>query len=255
MILNSERNGVFFSVDELKQRCYYARAGWRDGTAQYLDVVQAYAGAHSVVLDVGPGDGSGFSHGLRGSVAKLVGIDPDPAVTQSPGLDHAECCGIEQTPFADETFDLAVSSFVLEHLPDPAAAAGELFRVLKPGGVFVFRAPNLYHYVTAIARLTPHWVHEAIANRVRGMSGSGARDPYPTLYRCNTRARIRRVFERAGFRTAKLEMIEPEPSYLQFSRWAFLAGVLYERLVNSSPLFAFARVTILGVMQKPGSGE
>ncbi|TGD93176.1 methyltransferase domain-containing protein [Methylobacterium nonmethylotrophicum] len=37
-------------------------------------------------------------------------------------------------PFADATFDHAFVCFVLEHLPEPAAALAELRRVLRPGG-------------------------------------------------------------------------------------------------------------------------
>jgi SAM-dependent methyltransferase len=40
----------------------------------------------------------------------------------------------EDLPFADETFDLVVSSGVLHHTPDTSKAFTECFRVLKPGG-------------------------------------------------------------------------------------------------------------------------
>ena len=43
---------------------------------------------------------------------------------------------IEQLEFDDETFDAAVCWSVLEHVPHPEQAVGELHRVLKPGGKF-----------------------------------------------------------------------------------------------------------------------
>src|SRR5690606_14520517 len=38
-------------------------------------------------------------------------------------------------PFPDDTFDRIICSEVMEHIPDDAAAARELARVLKPGGM------------------------------------------------------------------------------------------------------------------------
>lgn len=40
-----------------------------------------------------------------------------------------------QLPFRDDSFDLILSQAVIEHLYDPYAAAKEIVRVLKPGGV------------------------------------------------------------------------------------------------------------------------
>ena len=45
-------------------------------------------------------------------------------------------------PFADDTFDRIVCSEVMEHIPDDAAAASELARVLKPGGTIAVTVPT-----------------------------------------------------------------------------------------------------------------
>lgn len=44
-------------------------------------------------------------------------------------------------PFPDESFDRAMASEVLEHVPDDAAAFAELARVLKPGGTLAITVP------------------------------------------------------------------------------------------------------------------
>lgn len=43
--------------------------------------------------------------------------------------------------FADDSFDVVISSDVLEHVPLPYQAHREIFRVLKPGGRHVFTVP------------------------------------------------------------------------------------------------------------------
>jgi ubiquinone/menaquinone biosynthesis C-methylase UbiE/cbb3-type cytochrome oxidase subunit 3 len=42
----------------------------------------------------------------------------------------------------DSSVDIAVSTHVLEHLPDPAKGAKELFRIVKPEGKVVINVPN-----------------------------------------------------------------------------------------------------------------
>ena len=52
----------------------------------------------------------------------------------------------ERLPFADATFDAAISYAVLEHVRDPFACAAEIGRVVRPGGRIVIGAPFLFPY-------------------------------------------------------------------------------------------------------------
>jgi len=47
---------------------------------------------------------------------------------------------LTRLPYADATFDAAVSGWVLEHLPDPRPGLRELTRVLRPGGKLLLLA-------------------------------------------------------------------------------------------------------------------
>jgi SAM-dependent methyltransferase len=47
-------------------------------------------------------------------------------------------------PYPDNTFDVVISSHVLEHVPDDRKAMQELQRVLKPGGWAIHQAPIDY---------------------------------------------------------------------------------------------------------------
>lgn len=50
----------------------------------------------------------------------------------------ADACAL---PYDDAFFDAAVAFDVLEHIENDKKAVSELFRVLKPGGVFIFSVP------------------------------------------------------------------------------------------------------------------
>ena len=44
-------------------------------------------------------------------------------------------------PFADDSFDVVITSEVLEHIQNDVAAIAEMVRVLKPGGRFAATVP------------------------------------------------------------------------------------------------------------------
>lgn len=52
----------------------------------------------------------------------------------------------ERLPFKKESFDSITMLGVLEHIPQPERALGEINRVLKKGGVFFVSVPNTYTY-------------------------------------------------------------------------------------------------------------
>jgi SAM-dependent methyltransferase len=54
------------------------------------------------------------------------------------GVRHED---LQALSFSDQTFDLVLSSDVLEHMPWPYVAHAEIFRVLKPGGRHIFTVP------------------------------------------------------------------------------------------------------------------
>jgi SAM-dependent methyltransferase len=62
---------------------------------------------------------------------RYVGIDLQPA----RGV--TVICDATHLPFRNQVFDFVNSPFVFEHLKDPFTACREVFRVLRPGGVFL----------------------------------------------------------------------------------------------------------------------
>jgi SAM-dependent methyltransferase len=65
-------------------------------------------------------------------------------------------------PYGDDAFDAVLSCGVLEHVADPDGSLEELKRVLRPGGtLYVFKLPNRWSYLEAIARAGGLYYHGA----------------------------------------------------------------------------------------------
>lgn len=51
------------------------------------------------------------------------------------------CANALDTPFRNDYFDYIVAGELLEHMEDPEELLKEIFRILKPGGIFSFNTP------------------------------------------------------------------------------------------------------------------
>ena len=103
------------------------------------------AGLRGNVIEVGSGDGRSFEHYPPG-VERLLAVEPDATArvaAANRALDAVIPIEVvdgtaETLPAEDGVFDAAVLMGVLCSVHDPAAALGELRRVLKPGGELRF---------------------------------------------------------------------------------------------------------------------
>lgn len=104
------------------------------------------AGHH--VLDVCSGMGGPARYFAYHRGCRVTGLDLTESrvlganrLTARVGLDHLvdfQRGDATAMPFADASFDVAISQEALLHVPDKAAVIGECARVLKPGGVLAF---------------------------------------------------------------------------------------------------------------------
>jgi 2-polyprenyl-3-methyl-5-hydroxy-6-metoxy-1,4-benzoquinol methylase len=104
------------------------------------------------VLDAGCGDGINLV-GLRHILAdlgmpwRLVAVDVNPvrverARTADRAAGRITCGSVTALPFGPASFDVVLCNHVIEHVPQPETVAGELARVLRPGGLAIVGVPN-----------------------------------------------------------------------------------------------------------------
>ena len=213
----------------------------------FREEILRHIGKARKVLDVGAGAGIVPQMNFHGLAGMICGIDPDPRVVSNPFLDEGKTGVGEDIPYPDSTFDLVFADNVLEHLANPTAVFREVLRVLKPGGMFLAKTPNSWHYVPLIARLTPHSFHQFVT---RGR-GRAAEDTFPTLYRANTPRQIERIAADAGLKLVNTLLVEGRPEYLRFSPLTYAMGYFYERLVTLVPGLWRFRVLLILRLQKP----
>ena len=221
------------------------RQNWDDWL--FRERILSHIKPESVVLDLGAGAGIVEQMNFRGKCARICGVDLDPRVVDNPMLDEGLVADGGRIPYGPDMFDVVFADNVLEHLDDPVQVFSEVRRVLKPGGVFLFKTPNKWHYMPTISRITPHSFHEYV-NKIRGREEV---DTFPTRYRANSKGDVTRIAAQAGLQVHSIERIEGRPEYLRMTAPTYLGGLVYERLVNLTDVLAMFRILLVGAVKKP----
>ncbi|MGB9499880.1 MAG: class I SAM-dependent methyltransferase [Dissulfuribacterales bacterium] len=109
------------------------------------------------ILDMGCGSGRHTGEASRFKGVTVIGADMnfDDLLETRNRLNFIKNCGehgggkrgmsaadITALPFKNNSFHHVICSEVLEHIPDDSKAAGELIRVIKPGGSLVISVPR-----------------------------------------------------------------------------------------------------------------
>jgi SAM-dependent methyltransferase len=237
------------SVSYWRERLYKEPLS-RDPVARFHLKLDKFLRPSHSVLDLGAGAGEENPYDLKPKLRKLIGVDLDPRVGKNPLLHGGLVADGGALPFADNSFDLAFSIYVLEHIARPAGLVAELQRVLKPGGLFLSLTPSRFHYVSLIASCTPTWFHKWVNER----RGRRSADTFPTQYKLNSRGQVWKHFVKKGFALEDFDTFEVQPHYLTFSTPTFLLGAAYERTVNALGWLSPFRVNFICVLRNQKGG-
>jgi len=98
------------------------------------------------LLDIGCGKMPYKNYILKNSnVSKYVGLDIENALNYDSKIKPDATWDGKTMPFENQSFDCAFGTEVLEHCPEPELVLKEVYRVLKPNGVFFFTVPFLWN--------------------------------------------------------------------------------------------------------------
>jgi SAM-dependent methyltransferase len=158
-----------------------------------LSALGTAPGSGALVIDVGCGEGA-LAELLVGAGLHVTGVEPvanlrdrfrervlsiDPESGITDGV-------AEELPFSDGEVQHVVTTEVLEHVRDPAAALREFRRVLALGGTLCVAVPTSYTELV-FWRLHPEYADNATHERIF------------------TKPELRRLIEHAGFTVERWE--------------------------------------------------
>jgi SAM-dependent methyltransferase len=201
------------------------------------------------LMDAGCGRTAPVLAKYRSRVGRLIGVDLvdfDPTVTGIQLLRE----DLSRTSVASGTVDLVMSRSVMEHVAEPEKVYAEMYRVLRPGGLFVFITANLWDYASLISRVVPNRLHPWIVSKVEGRE---EHDVFPIQYKTNTHGAVKRFAHAAGFEVASLTYHGQYPSYFMFNGALFLVASGYEKLISRYETLGFLRGWIFAVLRKPAN--
>lgn len=209
--------------------------------------VQKRVQPHFTLLDAGCGRTAPTLGQYVGRASRLVGVDLVQFEGAPQGIELLKS-DVSHIDLPDESVDLVMSRSVMEHLADPAAVYAEMWRLLKPGGRFIFLTPNFWDYASLASFVLPSRVHPYIVGRTEGRAEE---DVFPTYYRTNTRRAVRRLSSQAGFEMESFTYLGQYPNYFMFNGALFFLATLYEKTLERFQPLHCLRGWMLVVLHKP----
>ncbi len=176
---------------------------WKKHVQMFDEVVKKHKNHEGVFVDGGCGR-EHFLHRYADDFRYCIGFDIAFDEKQHNSDNVCYSYGdLEHIPLGENSVDVFLTNFVLEHIKHPEIFFEEVGRVIKPNGVFVSWTPNANSPTGTFLRALPVSVIRALKRLL--MKGS---DFCPTYYRANTVSKLDRMMRKTGLFRANLQMID-----------------------------------------------
>ena len=119
-----------------------------------ISAINKYAGKKNIVsLEIGPGSGV-YLPALSKISKKVTALDIEMQYLNNALILQKEYGNIEimtsdilHNTIPDKTYDLILCSEVIEHIKEAPKAIKEIYRILKPGGIFILSTPQKFSVI------------------------------------------------------------------------------------------------------------
>lgn len=183
---------------------YFGRYSPQDGAVDFYGRVNSILEPDMEILDLGAGRGAWYEEDkspwrrnlrdFRKKVRKVIAADVDEIVLRNKTAHECLLIVNGHIPLPDQSVDVIIADYVLEHITDPIPFTNEIDRVLKKNGFFCARTPHKYHYVSIAARLIPNKQHKQYVKKAQ--PDRNEMDVFPTAYKMNTLKEIKKIFHK-----------------------------------------------------------
>lgn len=228
-------------IDKIVKKGY---PNFKDWQYYYRKLLRQYTKGKTV-LDAGCGKG-GIIAEFKNQTKQIIGLDDDVSLlNQNRIVDKKIVAKLDKIPMTSNIIDTAVATFVLEHVKNPKDVFLEIFRILKPEGIFIFITTNVYNPVMFFSMLLPYHIHKFLREKLLHKISEGTHETY---YYANTYSKLNQFAKEVGFRSHQIIRVG-NPEYLSFSKVTILPAVYFEKMVDNKYL-DFLKMYLMGICQK-----
>jgi SAM-dependent methyltransferase len=245
LILNQPMADEKPSISDPTRTVWDQLPDWKDHYGifqmQFSEMLRQEPALSGRVLDIGCGGRlhPTLAH-IRTRCRQMDGVDPGAEVLTNPNLTMRWHAAFEQADIPPNTYDAAISYYVVEHIADPEKFLSAMHRVLKPGGIYWAMTPHRNHPFAQLSLLVQSvGLKPAVSNRVMGVNA------YPAYYRLNSARALRTHVSRSGLHTANIHYLQAPGwfrGYMPMPFWVL--PMAYETLLSRPlrsvrPIIAF----------------
>lgn len=229
---------------KFKRRYKSEHPNWDDSMVLLVELLKSRLSNGMSVLDAGCGkhnfvlDELSFLH-----FKEKIGLDATKEVTEgNQSVDRIVYGNLNSIPFPDNSFDLVTSLWVLEHLENPKKVFSEIYRILKPNGIFAFVTPNADSFLIRLRSIMNKHIAERL---VYYFYGRVDEDTFEVFYRANRIKILEQLASNLGFKQ-DIILLNQDPSYTSFD------GITYFLSKNLALLKgSLFKPHIVSILQKP----